>query len=187
MKLHLISDKLFARKRYSTFEDEEPHSCNPYHEENSNGSCIHSIKQYPEVIYDWIALDGKLRTWTNKDCVGHFYNGSSRCVPHSSMLLHNFDLVGQAISSLTGCNIPYKTSRTKIQPGDFAIKMEKFEAQPQSLHFANSHELKLQVKAYLNEGVMGEPGSKYRAECLVQEEDTICYSGLGTFVLDLAE
>ena len=112
---------------------------------------------------------------------------STQCAtPHSLMLLHNGDLIGQAISKLTGRCIPYKKSHEKNKyTDDWGIEMVDWKCEPLKLNYADSEGLDFQVKAYLSEGQLGEAGSKYAVQCRVMgsESKEISYESSGTFVL----
>ena len=107
--------------------------------------------------------------------------------PHSLMLLHNGDLIGQAISKLTNREIPYKLRDEDHQGDDkWGIKLVNWKCTPENLHFANRHGLNFQVRVYHNAGRLGEAGSSYNVQSLVTEQGTnlVSYESSGTFVLE---
>lgn len=103
------------------------------------------------------------------------------------MLVHNGDLIGHAISQLTGRSIPYKKSLKENRYADaWGIKMVDWKCLPTKLNYADSEGLDFEVKAYLSEGLLGEIGSKYAVQCRVMgsESKEVSYESSGTFVLD---
>eukprot|EP00804_Cyclotella_cryptica_P028010 CCRYP_003869-RA/>CCRYP_003869-RA protein AED:0.19 eAED:0.44 QI:497/0.5/0.66/1/1/1/3/0/486 len=196
-----------------TGDENSCRDCNPY--ASIDGRCLENKKWYPDrAVHDWVTLEASLPSFSAHECIGHFYNGGLRAVPHSVMLFHNGDLIGEAIARLTNRNIPYKKKldaqgtlffehrdrEDKVSPKhtndiirrnmsfnkSYGIKMRNWECQPQNLNIADSEGLELQVRTYLRDGAMGEPGSTYCAECLVKENDSglVCYEATGTFTLD---
>lgn len=108
--------------------------------------------------------------------------------PHSVMLLHNGDLIGEAISKLTDLSIPYNFRANEHHNADdqWGIKMINWKCIPENLHFADGYGLHFQVRVYHDAGRMGEAGSRYNVQCQVTEEETnvVSYKSSGTFVLE---
>lgn len=214
--MSLVSAALF-NKKYPLTDPEDKITCtdcSPY--TSIDGSCLENKKWYPErAVHDWVTLEASLPTLSACECIGHFYEGCLRAVPHSVMLLHNGDLIGEAVSRLTGCTIPYKklnhdyaavlfehreydgtvfsehighnSHGTASFDNDYGIKMQYWECQPENLNIAETDGLQLQVRTYLKDGELGESGSTYCVECLVNEKGSkmVCYRAKGTFILDL--
>ncbi|KAL3801819.1 hypothetical protein HJC23_001215 [Cyclotella cryptica] len=179
IEMSLVSAALFNKKYppVDTGDENSCRDCNPY--ASIDGRCLENKKWYPDL-----------------------------------MLFHNGDLIGEAIARLTNRNIPYKKKldaqgtlffehrdrEDKVSPKhtndivrrsmsfnkSYGIKMRNWECQPQNLNIADSEGLELQVRTYLRDGAMGEPGSTYCAECLVKENVSglVCYEATGTFSLD---
>ena len=59
------------------------------------------------------------------------------------------------------------------------------QSMPENLHFPDTLGIKLQSKAFLSEGELGEPGSIYAFECVITEVKTgvVCYDASGSFFL----
>ena len=118
------------------------------------------------------------------ECKGHFDDNAA--LPHSVMLYHNFYLLGNAISELTGTSIPFKYNDFSHTTQDSGIQILNWECLPENLHFASTFGLEFQCKVFLSKGEMGAPGSIYVAECSVKQEVTgkICYKATGSFILN---
>lgn len=194
-KLNMIvmSSRVFARtfmKMYPPVEVEISRDHNPYmakDDDKCKTGCLKNLKYYEGCQDDWVTVEATLDAVKSCECIGHFYEGCKLATPHSIMLLHHGDLIGQALSKLTGHSIPYKKFADQSHgDDDWGIKMMNWQCTPENLNFADTEDLAFQVRAYIDTGYLGESGSTYRVQCSVKGavEGKILYQSTGTFALD---
>lgn len=150
---------------------------NPYKKLSSK---LQNIKTYSTFYKDWVTAEGTLPPVTVSDCKGHFDDYPA--LAHSTMIFHSCDLLGKAIEKLTGRRMNWKSTDFGQEHG---LKLLSFDCTPENLHFANTHALKFQVKAYLSTGEMGKPESTYVVECCAVQDVTgvVCFKATGCFAL----
>lgn len=136
--------------------------------------------------HSWLTIEAYLPPPDASACNGHFYEEGSEALPHSVMLFHNSNLVGDALSELTGLDIPFRNNDFFSSDEVHGIKLLNWKCVPENLHFANTYGLHFQVKVYLSRGTMASQGSMYTVECMAKQEVTglICYKATGSFILN---
>jgi hypothetical protein len=164
-----------------------PYSCLETKDKDCN-SALKDINFNDDGQGEWVTAQASLTPFKSPDCIGHFYRSCARATPHSLVLLHSGDLIGRAISRLTGRYIPFKRSlKLKEDYVDaWGIKMVDWNCTPVTLNFVNTEGLNFEVKARLHQGLNGDKGSTYMVNCIVvgAESGDTSYTSTGTFVLD---
>lgn len=190
LKIIIVPARVFKSMYVPTKEDGQiTFDRNPYKAQDGgkcdSGHLKNLVYSNEECHDDWVSVEATLDAMKSIDCLGHFYRGCSLATPHSVMLLHNGDLIGQALEKLCGRKMPYKMSNNGSY-GDWGIKMKNWQCTPEALNFANTEGLHFQVEASHSGGRLGMSGSTYKVKCLVKgaEEGKTFYEGTGTFVIN---
>ena len=77
-------------------------------------------------------MEATLPPTKQSDCEGHFVNIPA--LPHSVMVFHNCDLIGQALSEFTGVDIPFKTQTSGMGFHDHGMQIISWTVRVLSHH-----------------------------------------------------
>ena len=102
---------------------------NPYRE---LGSTLSNILKVSAFAGDCLTVEATLPPTKQSDCEGHFVNIPA--LPHSVMVFHNCDLIGQALSEFTGVDIPFKTQTSGMGFHDHGMQIISWTVRVLSHH-----------------------------------------------------
>ena len=102
---------------------------NPYRE---LGPTLSNISKVSAFAGDCLTMEATLPPTKQSDCEGHFVNIPA--LPHSVMVFHNCDLIGQALSEFTGVDIPFKTQTSGMGFHDHGMQIISWTVRVLSHH-----------------------------------------------------